>query len=100
MIGQLILQEGEIASITLEWKTKLQAIWRIENLKVIPLGREVFHVLLHSINDQSLLIAYSMSYTRLGLLRISRWHPGFNPKNHIQTMLQVWVRFYYLPLEY
>lgn len=35
-----------------------------------------------------------------GLLRLFRWSPEFISSSQKQTHSQVWVRFYYLPLEY
>lgn len=39
VIVRLFLCRGEIAPSTLELKDRLHALWRIENLKVIPIGR-------------------------------------------------------------
>lgn len=99
-IGHIFLHKCEISPTTLELKEKVQSIWGIENLKVISLGRGVYHVLLHCITYQSLAMAQGSTFTKLGMLRISCWYPGFNPNNHIQTTTPLWVRFFYLPLEY
>lgn len=100
VIGRLFLHKGEIAPSTLELKERLQALWSIENLKVILLGRCVYHVLLHNMIDQSLVMDQGTTLTKPGMLRISRWYPDFNLNNHIQATTPLWVRFYDLPLEY
>lgn len=66
----------------------LQSIWRIENLTVIKLGRGVYHVLLYSMDDQSLVMAQGTALTKPGMLRILRWYPGFNPNNYIKQQIR------------
>lgn len=50
--------------------------------------------------EQSLAMAFGTTCIKPGVLRETRWHSGFNPKNHIQTTAQVWVKVFYLHLEY
>lgn len=100
VVGRLFIQKGEIAPTMLELKTKLQNAWGINNLKVIPLDRCVFHVLLRCMENQSLAMTFGTMYTKPGVLRISQWYLGFNPKNHILTTVQQWVKVFGLPLEY
>lgn len=57
-------------------------------------------MLLYNIADQISVMAQGTIFTKPGMLRISKWYPGFNPNNHIQTTTPVRVRVFYLPLEY
>lgn len=48
VVRRLTIQNGELLPPTLTLKEKLQSIQGIERFKIIPLGRGVYHILLHS----------------------------------------------------
>lgn len=98
VVGRLFIQKGEITPITLELKVKLQNTWAMNNLKLVPLRRGVFYVLVYSMEEQSLSMEFRTIYTKPGTLRVSRWYLGFNQKNHVQTKAQVCVKFFICPL--
>lgn len=76
VIRRLFIHRGETMPTTLELKERLQSIWNIKNLKVIPLGRDLFHILLHSMVDQSLVLAYGTAFTKPGMLITTHWYPS------------------------
>lgn len=53
VIGQLLLQKGDVLWMTLGLKQKLSGVWGISNFRVLPIGKGVFHVFLFSMEDQS-----------------------------------------------
>lgn len=79
---------------------RLQSLWNIENLKVILFSKGMYHLLLHSLVGQIIVMAQGVTYTKPCVLMISRWYPSFNPNNHIQTTTLVWVMLYDPPLEF
>lgn len=52
-----IIVKGRSRPTTLDLKKKVIAIWKIERFKIITLGRGEYHVLLQSMEDQSLVLA-------------------------------------------
>lgn len=71
-----------------------------KQLKLIPLGKGAYHVLLYTMEEHSTVMAHGGVLLRPGTFRISRWYLGFNPTKFKQTTTQVWIRIFNLPLEY
>lgn len=100
-VGRLQLQKGDLIPTTkMEQKRNLQSIWRVEDFKLIPLSKGVFHVLLYNLVDQGSVMAHGALYTKSRVFRTSRWCPGFNIANHKITRANVLIRSYHIPLEY
>lgn len=100
VVGKLTMMQGEMAPTNMNIKKKLQAAWGLKDFKVIPLRGGVYHILLDSLQDQSIVMAKGASNMHPGVFSVSRWYPGFNPAKYIITTSQVWIRPHNLPLEY
>lgn len=72
----------------------------MNRLKLIPLNGGMYHILLHSVQDQSLIMTREAIYLKRGVLRISRWYPSFDPTKHKQIKSQVWIQISNLPFEF
>lgn len=56
VVGRLSLQHGEMVPTNIVVKEKPGATWGLKNFKVIPLKGGVYHILLYSQEDQSLVM--------------------------------------------
>lgn len=83
----------------MEIKRKLSISWGINELKVIPTGKGFFHVLLFNLKDQCTALSSGLLALKPGVMRFSRWVPGFSSMNQ-SSILQVWIRIHNLPLEF
>lgn len=99
VIGKLSISRGDEAPTTMEIKEILMSFWNIVELKVIPLGRGVFHILLTNMKDQCIALAAGPIMFNSGVMRLNRWIPGYNALEK-SSVSQVWVRIYNLPLEF
>lgn len=99
VIGKLSMSRGVDAPTTMEIKEKLMSFWKIAEIKVIPLGRGVFHILLSNMKDQCIALAAGPIMFNPGVMRLNRWIPGYNALNK-SSVSQVWVRIFNLPLEF
>lgn len=99
IIGRLIQQGGEKLT-TLGLRQKLEEVWGFSSFRVIPTGRGFFQVFFKSMAEQSLIMSIGTVPLKLGIFRVSRWVPDFNPESQLQTNAQVWVRIVGLPIEY
>lgn len=86
ILGRLSLLQGDSVPTTMEVKSKLVEGLQIDNMKVIAMGRGVFHVILSNIEDQSHALASGSLFLRPGNMRFSIWFLGFNTMKSIQTM--------------
>lgn len=63
-MGHLIIKKDEIALSILDLKMRLQSLWNIEIMKVIPHGKGFYHVLLHTLVDQNFVMVQEIAYTK------------------------------------
>lgn len=94
VVRRLSLQKGEMLPTTLELRAKLIVIWKFDKFQLIPMGKGIYHVLLHTMNAHSFSIG--ALYMKLGVFRTSCW----TVVNKKITRTQVWARIYNLSLEY
>ncbi|XP_057787264.1 uncharacterized protein LOC131004574 [Salvia miltiorrhiza] len=69
-------------------------------LRVIPLGRGFFTLILSSMDDYAKAKLNSSLKLRHGLLSIKDWSPKFDPYKQNSSLVQVWTRIYYLPHDF
>lgn len=73
----------------------------MDNLfKLIPLGRGYYHVLINNMENQSTATTAGPVNTNPGVFRVTRWTPDFNTGNMKNNVTQVWLKIFYLALEY
>lgn len=70
------------------------------HFKLIPLGRVFYHVLLNNMAKQCTALTAVLINVFPGIFRVNSWTPDFNMDCQKQSMPQVCVRIYGLPLEY
>lgn len=100
IIGRLSIQRSEAVPTTLALRRKLDKVLKIQDYKIIPYGRGIYHILLHLMEDQAMVMSRGLVHLHPGIIGFTRWYPGFTPQNHKQTMTRVWIRLLELPLEY
>lgn len=100
VIGRLSVHRDDSLPTTMEVKEKLVEGLKIEDMKVIAMGKGVFHIILSCLNDQCKALTAGSLFLKPGILRFSRWLPGFTTSKQFQTNTQVWIRVYNLPLEF
>lgn len=74
--GKLALSRAAKAPTTMEMKIKLMEYWKINDLKVIPLGRGPFHILLSNLKDQCIALSVGAILFNPGVLTLNSWMPG------------------------
>lgn len=94
------MQRGDPIPTTIEVKNKPTESLNISNFKVIILGKGLFHILLHSLNDQCTTLVSGTIFLKLGLMQFNRWTLSFNALSQSQSSTQVWIRILNLPLEF
>ncbi|XP_057791060.1 uncharacterized protein LOC131008184 [Salvia miltiorrhiza] len=83
-----------------EIKAELQSIWQVPNdWQLIPMGKGYFTLKFGSMEDKKMAKKVSTQDINGGLLRLREWVPKFNPYKEASSLVQVWVRIYYLPIE-
>lgn len=101
VIGRLSWRKGDPFLSTMELRNKLESVWDIQNLKVLPVGKVfIFQVFLRSMEDQSTVMSFGTINLKPGIFRVSQWMCGFNPELQKQTNVQACVRIINLPIEY
>lgn len=78
VMGRLPLHRGDLIPTTIELKNKLVHCLKIVDIKGIPLGNGLFHILLHSLRDQCKALTVGSVFLKLGVMRFNRWLQGFN----------------------
>lgn len=95
--GKSILKKWDLVPTTMEIRRKLLEYWDINDLKLIPLGKGIFHIVLDSLKDQFKSLSVSLLLLKPGVMRFNRWVPG-NNSSRLGSISQVWIRIYHLPL--
>lgn len=73
VIGRNYLQKGKAAPTTIELRAKLAATWGMESFKLIPIGGGMSHILLKSMEEQSLILSHGLTNLPCGIFRVVQW---------------------------
>lgn len=79
LIARLILAKGDTPWKLASLKLKLSSLWGLANWRLIFLSSGYYHVLFRSAEDTNL---------KLGVLRLQKWTPDFNPSHQKSTNAQ------------
>lgn len=60
-------------------RNKLIEAWVVSGCKIVPMGGGCFHIILNSIEDQSVSLAFGPVIILQGTFLATRWHLGFDP---------------------
>lgn len=99
VVGRLFFPRGCDHPTTIDLKLKLRHAWSVIDFEVVPLGGGYLHIVLSSMNDQCTAMTNGPVNISLGIFRVSRWQPGFDPTS-IKSTTQVCVRLYDIPLKF
>lgn len=72
VVGRLFLPRNSSAPTTMSLRSKLSAVWGMENFKLIPMGGGLHHVLLQSLEDQSKILSHGPINMSPGTFRVAR----------------------------
>lgn len=98
-VGKINLRKGDVPLTNLDSNNKLVVLWKIKMFKLILMGKRIYHILLHNINDQCLVLSIGAVNTNSHIFRTTRWVPGFDFANQKNAVSWVWLRLHNLPLE-
>lgn len=81
LIGRLVLSKGDSPLTTKALKTRLLAIWSIQEAlwKITPLGKGFYNMDLKTSLAKNKVFAKGTLFLKPGLFHISEWIPNFNP---------------------
>lgn len=99
-MGRLFIPRNDPIPTTMEIKAKLVEGFHIEDLKIIAMGRGLFHLILNNLEDQCKILSAGSLFMKPGIFCFNRWMLGFATVKQMQTNTQVWIRLYNIPLEY
>ncbi|XP_057793175.1 uncharacterized protein LOC131009784 [Salvia miltiorrhiza] len=101
LIGRVLLRKGEKPRLTSDLKKELQVLWQPKSdWKLIPMSKG-FYTLKFTTAEDKLNSKRKNSWSLAsGTLRIRDWVRNFDPYKEISSICQVWMRIYYLPVEY
>lgn len=78
VIRGLSLHYGDLYPTTMKLKNKLEDGLKIKEMKVIPTGKGVFYILLHSLSDQCMALTVGSLFLKPRVMRFNIWLPSFN----------------------
>lgn len=81
-------------------KQKLTTIWKITKFKVILIRKGEYHLLVHNISDQNIVLTWGAVHITPRVFRVNSWIPGYDFRKQMKITTQVWTRIYNLLLEY
>ncbi|KAL8498925.1 hypothetical protein ACS0TY_022040 [Phlomoides rotata] len=67
---------------------------------MIPIGEGYYSIQFSCVEDRERVFSRRTWQLKLGLLRLQRWVPDFNPYRVTTSVVQVWIHISELPLEY
>lgn len=100
VVGRLSVQRRDAIPTTLELKQKLVEGLDIVDMKVIPMSKGVFHVLLYNLSDQCNALTVGSLFLKPRVMGFNRWMPGCNISIQMQTTMQVCIRLLNVPLKF
>lgn len=92
VIGRINFQNKELELTTMDIHRQLASFGQISDFKLVALRKGFYHVILHSMSDQTTSMCKGPVNLHPDIFRVSRWLPGFNPATQFISTLQVWIR--------
>lgn len=71
VIGEIAYKKGDKPLSIPEMKTKLPALWKIENFDIAHIGKGFYHVFLKNIDHQSKVLSTGTQNLKPGFFRVS-----------------------------
>ncbi|XP_057808979.1 uncharacterized protein LOC131023456 [Salvia miltiorrhiza] len=85
----------------MELKNELQNMWKPESKwQLIPMSKGFYTIKFTTAEDKNCAKRSNMWNLNSGTMRLREWVRNFDPYKEISSLCQVWVRIYYLPVEY
>lgn len=101
LIGRVSLAPGDKPYTLDDLKLKLDRIWGISGSWIlIPLGKGFYNIQLPGNAERERILDKRFWNLKPGILRVQHWTPGFNPYKVNNSIAQVWIRIFELPMEY
>ncbi|XP_057811626.1 uncharacterized protein LOC131025857 [Salvia miltiorrhiza] len=101
LIGRLILNKGDKPRQSRDLKAELQSLWKISSpWQLMSMGKGFFTIKFQSQEDKAVAKAHMLWELSVGSLRLREWVRYFDPYKESSSLAQVWVRIYYLPVEF
>ncbi|XP_057791024.1 uncharacterized protein LOC131007942 [Salvia miltiorrhiza] len=101
LIGRLLLNKGEKPRTTRDLKAELQSLWAIKSpWFLMPMGKGYYTLKFTTPEDKATAKAHVIWDLAAGSIRLRDWVRYFNPYKESSSLAQVWVRIYYLPVEF
>ncbi|XP_057811258.1 uncharacterized protein LOC131025481 [Salvia miltiorrhiza] len=101
LIGRFMMNKGEKPRITRELKAELQSLWAIKSpWFLMPMGRGFYTLKFLDKEDKATAKRHVIWDLHAGSIRLRDWARCFNPYKESSSLAQVWVRVYYLPVEF
>lgn len=72
MVVRLHLKKGIEDPTTMDLKVNLYEAWGFQYVKVVPMGGDYFHVVISSMEDQAVDLAYGPINASPGTFRVTR----------------------------
>ncbi|XP_057782995.1 uncharacterized protein LOC131000877 [Salvia miltiorrhiza] len=93
--------QGDKPRQSRELKAELQSLWKISSpWHLMPMGKGYYTLRFQSQEDKATAKANLLWNLSVGSLRLRDWVRYFNPYKESSSLAQVWVRIYYLPVEF
>lgn len=99
VVGTNFLLKDNSPPTKVELKTKLSLIWGLENFRLVPMGGGHYHIILQTMEYQSIVMAHKPANISSGIFRGAHQQLRFHPRC-LKTTTQVWARFHGTALEF
>ncbi|KAL8494255.1 hypothetical protein ACS0TY_025160 [Phlomoides rotata] len=101
LIGRIVHVRGDKPLAHDALVKRLGKVWGImTSWSITPLGEGYYNIRFSCDADKERIFARRSWHLKLGLLRLQRWVPDFNPFRVNTLVVQAWIRISELPLEY
>ncbi|XP_057775190.1 uncharacterized protein LOC130994174 [Salvia miltiorrhiza] len=101
LIGRFLLRKGEKPRLASDLKTELHNTWKSKSdWQLIPMSKGFYTFKFSTAEDKSIAKRSNFWNLSSGTLRLREWVRNFDPYKEISSLCQVWMRIYYLPVEY
>ncbi|XP_057785641.1 uncharacterized protein LOC131003176 [Salvia miltiorrhiza] len=95
------MNKGTQPKTARELKDELQSLWSLtSNWRLMPMGKGYFTLKFNNKEDKAIDKSHLAWELSSGTLRLREWVRFFNPYKESSSLAQVWVRIYYLPVEF
>lgn len=100
LIGLVLLKSGAKLMPNIELKASLDKIWNIKgDWKFVTLGKGYFSIQFADLRDSGIIFTSQSWPQEIGIIRLQKWVPEFNPYKLKSPIVNFWVRIYKLPME-